>query len=81
MPWVTENDPSSEPQREVKRDVYDVILCYKEMLRDKELQARQSTLDAFFKKRADIHLENEPQPVSSSSMKNHYTLFVFYEEF
>jgi hypothetical protein len=68
MPWVTENDPSSEPQREVKRDVYDVILCYKEMLRDKELQARQSTLDAFFKKRGDIHLENEPQPVSSSSM-------------
>jgi hypothetical protein len=62
MPWV------SERQHEVKRDVYDVILCYKEMLRDKGLQARQSTLDAFFKKRADIHLEHEPQAVSSSRM-------------
>jgi hypothetical protein len=68
MAWVTENNPSSESQHEVKRDVYDVILCYKEMLRDKELQARQSTLDAFFKKRANIHLENEPQAVSSSMM-------------
>jgi hypothetical protein len=38
------------------------------MPRDKELQAKQSTLGAFFKKRADIHLENEPHAASSSRM-------------
>jgi hypothetical protein len=44
---------SSELEREVKRDVYDVILCYIEVRRDKEPQARQSTLAAFFKKITD----------------------------
>jgi hypothetical protein len=44
----------------VKRVVIDVIFCYKELLREKKLRARQSTLDAFFKK------DDVPQPGPAS---------------
>jgi hypothetical protein len=44
----------------VKIVIVDVISCYKKLLWEKKLRARQSTLDAFFKK------EDVPQPGLSS---------------
>jgi hypothetical protein len=54
-----ENDADFYRSTAVKRVVVDVI-CYKELLREKKLGARQSTLDAFFMK------EDVPQPGPSS---------------
>jgi hypothetical protein len=36
-------------------------IFFYEMLSEEKLQAMQSTLDAFFKKKVDNSLENEPQ--------------------
>jgi hypothetical protein len=58
----TENDADFNCSIAVKRVVVDAISCYKELLRKKKLQARQSTLDAFFKK------EDVPQPASNSNL-------------
>jgi hypothetical protein len=46
----TENDADFDRSTAVKRVVVDVISCYKELLREKKLRARQSTLDAYFKR-------------------------------
>jgi hypothetical protein len=56
----TENDADFDRSTVVKRVIVDAISCYKELLREKKLRARQSTLDAFFKKK-DV-----PQPGPSS---------------
>jgi hypothetical protein len=55
-----ENDADFDRSTAVKRVVVDAISCYKELLREKKLRARQSTLDAFFKE------EDVPQPGPSS---------------
>jgi hypothetical protein len=55
----TENDADFDCSTAVKR-VVDAISCYKELLREKKLRARQSAIDAFFKK------EDVPQPGPSS---------------
>jgi ribosomal protein S13 len=64
---VTENDPNFERSTKVKRGVLD-ISCYKEMHHEKKLWARQSTLDAFFKKKADNYMVDETQPDPFSPM-------------
>jgi hypothetical protein len=42
--------------------------CYKEMLQEEKFQAKQSVLAAFFNKKADDYLEDEPQLDPSSSI-------------
>jgi type II secretory pathway predicted ATPase ExeA len=59
---VIENNPNFERSTKVKRSVLDVISCYKEMHHEKKLQARQSPLDAFFKKKADNYMVDKTQP-------------------
>jgi hypothetical protein len=49
---VTWIDRKFESSPEMKRGVYD-IACYKEMLREKTLEARPSTVVAFFTNKAD----------------------------
>jgi hypothetical protein len=60
MDIVTENDPNFEYSTEVRRDLYDMISCYKEMLRERKLQAKELTLCTFLKKKADNSSGNEP---------------------
>jgi hypothetical protein len=57
MNTVTENDSNYEHSTKVKIDVYDVLPCGKEILREKKVEAKQSPLDAFFKKKADSYFE------------------------
>jgi hypothetical protein len=44
---LTENYPNFEGSTKAKRGVYGTIFCYKEILREIKLQARQSALHAF----------------------------------
>jgi hypothetical protein len=45
-----------------------MISCYKEMLQEEKLQAKQSVPAAVFDKKADDYLEDEPQLDPSSSI-------------
>jgi hypothetical protein len=72
---VTENYKHFERSIKVEMGVYDIIFWYQEMLRDKRLQVRQQTLDAFFKKESENYSGNEPHlPVRTA---NPYTLHIF----
>jgi hypothetical protein len=53
MPWI------SKP---------DMTFCYKEMLREEKLQAKQSVLAAFFNKKADDYFKDDTQLDLSSSI-------------
>jgi hypothetical protein len=55
-----ESDADFDRSTAVKRVVVDVISCYKELPREKKLRARQSTLDAFFKKEDVPNLAHLP---------------------
>lgn len=50
----------------VKSSILKCISCYRELLREKRLWARWSTLNAFFKNEPAVSKENEPQPGPSS---------------
>jgi hypothetical protein len=80
MGILNENNPNSECSSKLKRGVND-ISSYKEILWAKQLQARHSNPDGFFKKKGDNYLGNKPQPVPiSNSLKPffiHYTDFVW----
>lgn len=56
---VTENDSCFVRSTEVRRDVYH-ISRYKEILREKKLQAMELTFYTLFKKNADNSSRNEP---------------------
>jgi hypothetical protein len=57
MNAITENDSNCEHSTKVKMDVYDVLTCCKEILLEIKVQAKQATLDAFFKKKAYSYFE------------------------
>jgi hypothetical protein len=58
---MIQNDPNFECSTKVNRSILDMISCYKEMHHDKKIQTRQSTLHAFFKKKANNYVTDEIQ--------------------
>jgi hypothetical protein len=68
MQFIIENDPNFDHSTRVTTDVCNMTSFCKEMLWEKKLQTKKSTLGAFFKKKADSYLENEPElgPFSST---------------
>jgi hypothetical protein len=66
MDQFIDNDPDWERSNKARRGVLDMISCYRELLRDRKLMKRQSTLDAYIKKKP--RFAEDPQPGSSSKM-------------
>jgi hypothetical protein len=66
MDQSIDNDPDWERSNKAKRGVLDMISCYRELLRERKLKKRQSTLDAYTKKTP--RFAEDPQPGPSSKM-------------
>jgi hypothetical protein len=61
-----DNDPDWEQSIKAKQDVLDMISCYRELLRERKVKKRQSTLEAYIKKKP--RFAEDPQPGHSSKM-------------
>jgi len=66
MDQFIDNDPDWERSNQAKRGVLDMTSCYRELLRERKLKKRQSTLDAYIKKKP--RFAEDPQPGPSSKM-------------
>jgi hypothetical protein len=66
MDQFIDNDPDWERSNKAKRGVLDVTSCYRELLSERKLKKRQSTLDAYIKKKP--RFAEEPQLGPSSKM-------------
>jgi hypothetical protein len=66
MDQFIDNDPYWERRNKAKRGVLDMTSCYRELLSERKLKKRQSTLDAYIKKKP--RFTEEPQPSPSSKM-------------
>jgi len=61
-----DNDPDWEQSIKAKQGVLDMISCYRELLRERKVKKRQSTLEAYIKKKP--RFAEDPQPGPSSKM-------------
>jgi hypothetical protein len=66
MDHFIDNDPDCKRSSKAKRGVLHMISCYRELLRERKLKKRQSTLDAYIKKKP--RFAKDPQPGPSSKM-------------
>jgi hypothetical protein len=66
MDQFIDNDPDWQRRSKAKRGVLDMISCYRELLRETTRKKRQSTFDAYIKKKP--RFAEDPQPGPSSKM-------------
>jgi hypothetical protein len=79
MDIATKNYRNFEGNIKVKRRVYGMISRYREILWERNFQARQSTSDAFFRKNGNKMCHSRAHlPVRKANL---YTLHVFCKEF
>jgi hypothetical protein len=67
MDQLIDNDPDWERSNKAKRGVLNITSCYRELLRERKLKKRQSTFDAYIKKKP--RFTEDPQPGPSSKMQ------------
>jgi hypothetical protein len=66
MDQFIDNDLDWQRSSKAKRGVHDMISCYQELLHERKLKKRQSTLDAYIKKKQ--RFAEDPQTTPSSKM-------------
>lgn len=64
MEHFTENDPDWKRSSQAKIGVLDIVSCYRELLRERQLKKRQSSLYVYFKKQPK-HEEGQQSGPSS----------------
>lgn len=62
MEQFVENDPDDERSSKVKRGVMSMLSCYHEMLKERRLRKRQTTLNHFIFKKTKVNEEPTPGP-------------------
>jgi hypothetical protein len=66
MDQFIDNEPDWERINKAKGGVLGMISCYRELLRERKFKKRQSTIDAYIKKKR--RFAEDPQPGPSSKM-------------
>jgi hypothetical protein len=60
------NDPDYEQESKAERGVLEIISCYQELLRERKVKKRYSTLDAHIIKKKTYAEDPQPSPSSGA---------------
>lgn len=63
----SENDPSAERSLKVSREIENSILCYRQLYKDKNKCAKQTSLVSYFSKKKSVAAPNIQESVESIS--------------